>query len=66
MPCITRAGTGSDEPSGQHRAAEHIRETLRVFDLRLTAADADAIDSVLAQSRDLYNVIGDCGAEYRR
>lgn len=46
-------------------AAEHISNTLRVFDLRLAAADVAAIDSVLARSRDLYRLIGDCGAEYR-
>jgi aryl-alcohol dehydrogenase-like predicted oxidoreductase len=46
--------------------AEHIEDTLRVFDLRLAVADMDAIESVLAHSQDLYSLIGDCGAEYRR
>ena len=46
--------------------AEHIADTLRVFDLRLSAADHAAIDAVLRRSGDLYGRIGDCGAEYRR
>jgi hypothetical protein len=46
--------------------AEHLGDTLHVFDLRLGAADRDAIEGVLAHSRDLYSLIGDCGAEYRR
>ena len=46
--------------------AEHIAETARVFDLRLDSDDLAAIEAVLARSRDLYRLIGDCGDEYRR
>ena len=46
--------------------AEHIADNARVFDIRLDAHDLQAIESVLAQSRDLYRLIGDCGDEYRR
>jgi len=46
--------------------AEHIAETLRVFTLRLDPEDHEKIAGVLARSRDLYSLIGDCGAEYRR
>ena len=46
--------------------AEHIAETARVFDLQLDAEDLEAIEAVLAKSRDLYRLIGDCGDEYRR
>ena len=46
--------------------AEHIAETARVFDLRLDSEDLAAIEAVLARSRDLYRLIGDCGDEYRR
>ena len=46
--------------------AEHIAETARIFDLQLDAGDVEAIEAVLAQSRDLYRIIGDCGDEYRR
>ena len=46
--------------------AEHIEDNLRAFSIRLDAGDAEAIESVLSRSRDLYRIIGDCGDEYRR
>ena len=46
--------------------AEHIEENAQVFRIRLGAEDVEAIEHVLAQSRDLYQIIGDCGDEYRR
>ena len=46
--------------------AEHITENARVFSFQLDAADRQSIESVLANSRDLYQIIGDCGDEYRR
>jgi aryl-alcohol dehydrogenase-like predicted oxidoreductase len=46
--------------------SEHIADTARVFGLRLTPEDHAEIEAVLARSRDLYQRIGDCGAEYRR
>ncbi len=46
--------------------AEHIEDNARVFHIRLDAEDLEAIEQVLAQSRDLYQMIGDCGDEYRR
>ena len=46
--------------------AEHIADNARVFDITLDADDLQAIESVLAESRDLYRIIGDCGDEYRR
>ncbi len=45
--------------------AEHIADNARIFDFDLDADDNTAIESVLAKSRDLMRVIGDCGAEYR-
>jgi len=45
--------------------AEHIADNTRVFDLALDAEDHAAIEQVLAKSRDLMRVIGDCGDEYR-
>ena len=45
--------------------AEHIAENARVFSFRLDAEDVEQIDSVLQESRDLYQIIGDCGDEYR-
>jgi aryl-alcohol dehydrogenase-like predicted oxidoreductase len=45
--------------------AEHIAANSRVFDLVLAPEDLAALEPVLAQSRDLMRVIGDCGDEYR-
>ena len=46
--------------------AEHIAENTRVFGFQLDADDHEAIESVLTRARDLYQIIGDCGDEYRR
>ncbi len=45
--------------------AEHIADNARTFSLALDADDRAAIEPVLAKSRDLMRVIGDCGDEYR-
>jgi aryl-alcohol dehydrogenase-like predicted oxidoreductase len=45
--------------------AEHIADNTRVFDLTLDTEDSAAVEPVLAKSRDLMQVIGDCGDEYR-
>jgi len=45
--------------------ADHIADNSRVFDLTLPPDDLAALEPVLAQSRDLMQVIGDCGDEYR-
>lgn len=46
--------------------SQHIQDTARVFDLTLDADDYGSLESIFAQSRDLYHLIGDCGDEYRR
>lgn len=46
--------------------AEHIAENARTFGVALDAEDLAAIEPVIAKSRDLMQVIGDCGDEYRR
>ena len=46
--------------------SEHIEENARVFQLQLDGEDINALERVLAQSQDLYRLIGDCGDEYRR
>ena len=46
--------------------AEHIAENARLFGFQLDGDDNQAIDAVLANARDLYQIIGDCGDEYRR
>lgn len=45
--------------------AEHIADNARTFDFALDADDRAMIEAVLAKSRDLMQVIGDCGDEYR-
>jgi aryl-alcohol dehydrogenase-like predicted oxidoreductase len=45
--------------------AEHMADSARVFEFNLDGDDRAAIDHVSAKSRDLFEVIGDCGDEYR-
>jgi aryl-alcohol dehydrogenase-like predicted oxidoreductase len=45
--------------------AEHIADNVSVFGGALDAEDIAALEPVLARSRDLMRVIGDCGDEYR-
>jgi aryl-alcohol dehydrogenase-like predicted oxidoreductase len=46
--------------------SDHREDNARVFGLALDAEDHDRIEAVLRRSRDLFRLIGDCGAEYRR
>jgi aryl-alcohol dehydrogenase-like predicted oxidoreductase len=46
--------------------AEHLSDNAQVFGFNLDAEDIGKIDAVSQQSRDLYQLIGDCGDEYRR
>jgi aryl-alcohol dehydrogenase-like predicted oxidoreductase len=45
---------------------EHRAENARTFTFALDAEDLARIETVLSKSRDLYQLIGDCGDEYRR
>ncbi len=45
--------------------AQHIADNVSVFGFALDADDLAAIEPVLARSRDLMQLIGDCGDEYR-
>jgi len=45
--------------------AQHITDNAQVFGFALDADDLTAIETVLAKSRDLVRMIGDCGDEYR-
>jgi aryl-alcohol dehydrogenase-like predicted oxidoreductase len=45
--------------------AQHIADNARVFGFELDDADHAMIEPVLARSRDLIKLIGDCGDEYR-
>ncbi|MBD2667166.1 aldo/keto reductase [Richelia sinica] len=46
--------------------AEHLEDNARVFGFSLDAEDVEKMDAVSQQSWDLYQLIGDCGDEYRR
>jgi len=46
--------------------AQHIEDNARTFGFTLDADDHARIEAVLARSRDLVALIGDCGDEYRR
>lgn len=45
--------------------ADHICDNMRVFGFNLDESDFDAIDAVCTNSNDLFEIIGDCGDEYR-
>ena len=45
---------------------DHLDDNARVFDLTLDSEDDGRLETVLSKSRDLYEIIGDCGDEYRR
>ena len=47
-------------------ASEHRADTAKVFSFNLDQQDLDQIDAVLNRSKVLYQIIGDCGDEYRR
>jgi aryl-alcohol dehydrogenase-like predicted oxidoreductase len=44
---------------------DHREDNARVFTFTLDQEDRDRIEGVLKKSRDLYQLIGDCGGEYR-
>jgi aryl-alcohol dehydrogenase-like predicted oxidoreductase len=46
--------------------AAHLTDNARVFSFALDSDDLAQIETVLSQSRDLFQMIGDCGDEYRR
>lgn len=45
--------------------SEHWSDNDKVFGFELDPEDQDQINAVLTNSRDLYQLIGDCGDEYR-
>ena len=46
--------------------SQHWDDNARVFNLTIDAEDEARINAVLGKSRNLYQLIGDCGDEYRR
>ena len=45
---------------------DHRKENVKPFDLVMGSEDIDQLLQVTSQARDLYQIIGDCGDEYRR
>ncbi len=45
---------------------EHVADNADVFGFSLDNQDYEAIEAVSSQSRNLFQLIGDCGDEYRR
>nr|MBA2268433.1 aldo/keto reductase [Nitrosopumilus sp.] len=45
--------------------ANHRDSNARVFNFGLDKLDYDAIDAVCTKSNNLFDLIGDCGDEYR-
>lgn len=46
--------------------SEHIKDANAIFSLKLDEEDMNRISEVSKKGRDLIEVIGDCGDEYRR
>jgi aryl-alcohol dehydrogenase-like predicted oxidoreductase len=46
--------------------AEHRQDNARSFNVSLDGEDQAQIEAALIRSRDLFQLIGDCGDEYRR
>ncbi|PIG91945.1 aldo/keto reductase [Gloeocapsopsis sp. IPPAS B-1203] len=46
--------------------SQHIEDNAAIFNFGLDTADYQQISTILNQSRNLYQLIGDCGDEYRR
>ena len=42
-----------------------LQDNSKVFDVRLDSEDNSMINSVTQKSKDLFEIIGDCGDEYR-
>ena len=45
--------------------AEHRDDNAKVFEVKLDSQDISSIDNITAKSNELFDVIGDCGGEYR-
>ena len=46
--------------------ADHHDQNAKVFDFSMDDEDVAQIHSVTSRGRDLHQIIGDCGDEYRR
>ena len=44
---------------------DHIKDNIQVFNFNLDRSDCDSIDAICTKSNNLFEIIGDCGEEYR-
>ena len=44
---------------------DHIKNNTQVFNFSLDKSDYNDIDAVCTKSNNLFDIIGDCGDEYR-
>jgi aryl-alcohol dehydrogenase-like predicted oxidoreductase len=45
--------------------ANHRNNNVQVFNFNLDKSDYDDVDTICSKSNDLFEIIGDCGDEYR-
>ena len=45
--------------------SEHIEDNSKAFDVKLDSDDLSTISSVTTKAKNLFEIIGDCGGEYR-
>jgi len=45
--------------------SEHIKDNSKAFDVQLDSDDLSSISSVTTKAKNLFEIIGDCGGEYR-
>jgi len=45
--------------------SEHIEDNSKAFDVKLDSDDLSAISSITTKANNLFEIIGDCGSEYR-
>jgi len=45
--------------------SEHIEDNSKAFDVKLDSDDLSSISSVTTKANNLFEIIGDCGGEYR-
>ena len=62
---LNRPGTAGAILGRRLGLTDHRADNARVFAFSLDAEDHARIEAVLANSKDLLRVIGDCGDEYR-
>ncbi|ASC71723.1 hypothetical protein XM38_026770 [Halomicronema hongdechloris C2206] len=66
QPTVAGAIVGARLSIAEHIIAEHIEDNSRVFDFALTDSDQARLQAACQGSHDLFQLIGDCGDEYRR